>query len=148
MEKSETKPRQSLELRRTFSASRDRIYRAWTDPAALSRWFSPTDRYETVVHELDLRVGGNYRIEMRHEGGARHVVTGTYRELAPPERLAFTWRWTETAGAVDSLVTVELIARGEATELVLKHERLDGVEEAREHEKGWVGCLAHLAATL
>ena len=147
MEESKTKPAHSLEVRRTLRASRERIYQAWTDPAALSRWFSPTDDYETIVHELDLRIGGSYRIEMRHKSGAQHIATGVYRELAPPDRLAFTWRWAEAASMADSLVTVELIPRGQATEIVLKHELLESADSAREHEKGWVGCLTRLTAT-
>ena len=47
-----------LRLERTFAAPRERVFRAWTDAAELSRWFAPTDEHKTKVVALDVRVGG------------------------------------------------------------------------------------------
>lgn len=144
-----TKPRSaspSLEVRRTFPMARERVFHAWTDKAALSRWFAPSDEYTVVVHTLDVRVGGTYRIEMRHKSGTTHIATGNYRDIQPPERLVFTWRWEENPGMPDTIVTVALHARGKETELVLTHTGFADDAQAGDHKKGWTGCFERLAA--
>ncbi len=138
----------SLEIRRTFEAPRERVYRAWTEPAALARWFAPSEQYSVFVHALDLRVGGAYRIEMRHDSGRSSVVLGTYRALEPPERLVFTWRWEQEPATAETLVTVTLAARAGATELVLRHELFATAAAAGEHDKGWSGCFELLKKAL
>lgn len=138
----------SLELRRTFAAPRERVYRAWTDAQSLTRWFAPSDKYTVVVHALELRVGGAYRFEMRHSSGKSHMVSGTYRELSPPRRLVFTWRWEDGPEGPETLVTIELNSRGDATELHLRHERFATDAAVQEHTKGWNGCLDRMTAAL
>lgn len=138
----------TLEVRRAYPASRERVFRAWTDRQALATWFAPTAEYTVVVHDLDVRVGGSFRIEMRHSGGASHVAYGTYREIEPNSRLTFTWRWEEKPAMPETLVTVELIAQGASTELVLTHSLFVDARERDEHRQGWAGCLEHLSSVL
>jgi uncharacterized protein YndB with AHSA1/START domain len=137
-----------IELRRTFAAPRETIFDAWTQAATLSRWFAPSDDFRTVVHALDLRVGGGYRIEMVQPGGTSHIVTGTYREIARPDRLVFTWQWEASADAPETVVSIQLFDRGSETELVLTHRRFAERTQRDEHLKGWTGCLARLAGVL
>lgn len=138
----------ALRITRTFPAPRERVFRAWTDPQALTRWFAPGVEYETRVAELDLRPGGRYRVEMLR-AGQTHRVAGTYREIRPPEKLVFTWRWeNEPAHVGETLVTIELFDHGGSTELVLTHERLAEAASRDEHEKGWQGCLGRLGTYL
>ncbi|HEV8357700.1 MAG TPA: SRPBCC domain-containing protein [Gemmatimonadales bacterium] len=134
----------ALEVRRVIPAPRDRVFRAWTEAATVSRWFAPTDDYTTIVHALDVRVDGRYRIEMRHKDGAQHVAIGAYREIAPPERLAFTWKW-EGQDMPETVVTLQLLDRGAETELVLRHTGLPSTEMRNRHQEGWFGCLGRLA---
>jgi uncharacterized protein YndB with AHSA1/START domain len=138
----------TLEISRTFAAPRERVFRAWTEAESLVRWFAPSDEYAVVVHKLEPRVGGSYRIEMRHSSGKSHSVLGTYRELSPPSKIVFTWRWETDPPESETLVTIELSARGDATELVLRHELFVNEAAMQEHNKGWTGCLARLAATI
>ena len=135
----------ALEIRRTFASPPQRVNEAWTDPKALTRWFGPSDDFTVVVHELDLRVGGTYRIELRDPSGAAHTATGTYRELRAPHRLAFTWRWAERPEMKDTLVTIDLTARDGGTELRLAHTQFESDEDRGNHEKGWQGCLDRLS---
>jgi uncharacterized protein YndB with AHSA1/START domain len=137
----------SLQLKRQIPASPKQVYQAWTDRAQLARWFRPSPDFETVVHELDLRAGGSYRIEMRHPNGSTHVAVGEYRELEAPTRLTFTWRWEGTP-MVDTLVTVELTSKNDGTELTLTHTLFQSDAERDEHTKGWTGCLTQLDALL
>lgn len=138
----------TIEIRRTFAASREAVWRAWTTPEAMSRWFRPDDTYVCTVHALDARVGGAYRLELVNRAeGVRHVVGGIYRQ-DPPNLLAFTWRWESHATMLDTLVTVELRARGTGTELVLTHRQLNTEKLRENHRHGWTGCLERLSVIL
>jgi len=138
----------SIQLQRTYSAPIDAVWRAWTSPEALIRWFGPSDEHTTTVHALELRVGGSYRIEIVHTNGKRHVVGGVYRELQPPGLLAFTWRWEDNPTMSDTLVTVELRPQDGGTELVLTHRMLTEEKQREDHRHGWTSCLERLGAIL
>ncbi len=80
----------TLSLTRTFAASREKVFRAWTDPEELKKWFGPIG-YSTLIAEVDLRVGGKYRLGMRKlPDGDIFYLTGTYREVRTPEKLVYT----------------------------------------------------------
>jgi len=133
----------------TLKAAREKVFRAWTDPAALKKWFAPGDDYATPIAEVDLRVGGRYRIQIRSPQGKLHTVVGAYREVKPPEKLVFTWSWQEGGMDVgETLVTVEFRDRGNSTELILTHELFPTAETRDEHTKGWTGCLDRLPTAL
>lgn len=134
----------TLRLERTFAAPRERVFRAWTDPAELSRWFAPTDEHTTKVIALDVRVGGRYRVEMHSPSGNVHIVVGTFREVRPPEKLVFTWAW-EGKDMGETLVTLEFRDRAGSTDLILTHELFPTQELRDEHSRGWNGCLTRLA---
>ena len=136
----------SLKMTRLISAPRENVFKWWTDPAEIKRWWSPAD-FTTPVAEVDLRVGGTYRIGMKSPDGEVLFVSGTYREIQPPSKFVFTWAWDEdgTPGH-ESLVTVEFIARGNATEVVFSHEDLLDAESRDKHAHGWAGCFDKLAA--
>jgi uncharacterized protein YndB with AHSA1/START domain len=134
-----------LRVSRTFEASRQRVYRAWTDPELLIRWFVDEDGDMRVSH-LDLRVGGRYRFEGT-SSGHRWAIEGTFREVRPPERLVYTWRFPENpefGEPGDTTVTVEFRERGKATEVTVTHEGFTNAASRAEHEKGWIGCLDRL----
>jgi|HubBroStandDraft_2_1064218.scaffolds.fasta_scaffold32223_4 uncharacterized protein YndB with AHSA1/START domain len=145
MPKEQLSPDTSLTVRRTFQAPRERVFRAWTNAQELARWFAPSAEYSTKVPELDLKVGGKYKVEMHHKGGNIHTVEGTYREIKPPEKIAFTWRWESDAATHESLVTIEFLDQGSSTEILLTHAQLPSVEEREKHAHGWNGCLEQLA---
>jgi uncharacterized protein YndB with AHSA1/START domain len=134
----------TLQVRRTFAAPREKVFRAWTDADELSHWFFPSTDYTVAIPVLELRVGGKYQLEMHHKDGNVHRLHGTYREVTPPERIVFTWQW-EAADACETLVTVEFHDLGGSTELVLTHERFPSLEEREKHSHGWTGCLDQLA---
>lgn len=143
--RTEPTPGLTLELERTYAASPERVFRAWTDPRQMAAWFAPDPGME-VKAEVELKVPGRYRIAM-----GEYVVGGVYREIAPPSKLVFTWSWEGSGDDADMLVTVELEARGQGTHLVLRHERLANTESRASHADGWEKILprlaAHLAAT-
>ena len=139
-------PDTTLVLKRTYQAKREKVFRAWTDPQALTKWFAPTDDSSTPLAQVDLRVGGSYRIQMKTPDGRPHTVHGVFREIKEPERLVFTWQWEESwaCGVGETLVTVELHERPDGTELVLTQEGFVDAAERDRHIGGWTGCLSRL----
>lgn len=141
-------PQTTLQLKRTFAAPREKVFRAWTDPEELKKWWGP-EGYGTPTAEVDLRVGGTYRLGMKKlPKGDVFYLTGVYREVRPPEKLVYTWVWEGEADLGETLVTVEFRDRGNATEVVLTHELFPNAKVRDDHNKGWSSCLDRLAKAL
>jgi len=138
----------TLTLTRTFAAPRDKVFLAWTDARQLAAWFLPGPGFSARVAELDLRIGGRYRLQITHPGGEIHEVTGIYREISAPQRLAFTWRWTHDPENQEMMVTLDFRDLGPSTEMTLTHALLPSQQERDKHSHGWNGCLNQLATFL
>ena len=137
--------RASVRIVDVFDAPREAVFAAWTEPELLQRWWGP-GVFETVAAEVDLRPGGRY--ELLLEPGPMRLV-GEFREVAPPQRLVYTWRWIE--GVLDtreSLVTVEFRDLGSRTEVVLLHDNFVGPGPVDMYDEGWRSGLDKLRAFL
>src|ERR1051326_738716 len=142
-------PDARLQVRRTFAAPREKIFAAWTDPEKMTGWLCRvTPKHTMKILELDVRPGGRYRFEVTTPEGERHLLSGQYREVQSPERLVFTWSMDADPDVGETLVTVELFARGRSTELVLTHERFATRMWRDRHAAGWIGCFDVLTAEL
>lgn len=131
----------TLTVRRRIAATPEKVFDAWTNAKGMEKWMcpGPTERADV---ELDVRVGGRFRIDM-HGAGQVHEHTGEYLELERPKRLVFTWVSKSTGGR-DSRVTVELEPADGGTDVVLTHEGLPSEESAQNHEMGWASILEKL----
>lgn len=148
MASQEPDPETTLHLRRTFAAPREKVFRAWTDPEELKTWWGPAG-YATPMAEVDLRVGGKYRLGMRKlPDGEIFYLSGTYREVRPPEKLVYTWSWEGEPELRETLVTVEFQEMGHSTEVILTHEFFPSQKVRDDHNKGWTSCLDRLARAL
>ena len=136
----------SLVVSRTYPASVERVFKAWTDANQLGQWFAPSDDCTTKAN-VDLRVGHQYRLAITHKGGNVHTILGTYRVIDPPRKLVYTWRW-EGGPAADTLVTVDFTPDGDATKVTITHEQFLDAEARDKHNEGWNGCLNRLQRTL
>lgn len=137
----------SLRIERTYDASPEEVFDAWTNPEVLRRWWVVDLAERTPIADVDLRVGGRYRLSMEHPDGTRHTVGGEYHEVVRPTRLVYSWQWEQDDGQPGhvSMVTVEFQADGERTNLVLEHTDLASAESRDQHAKGWNACLEILA---
>jgi len=135
----------TLEVRRTFRASPQRVFNAWTSAEAIRRWFSP-ENASVENAAVDFRVGGSYRVDIRDSNGNLHVVGGQYRQIDAPRRIVFSWRWENHPHATDTVVSVEFIEHAEGTEVVLVQEGLVTEQDRAGHRHGWIGCLEKLDA--
>ncbi|HEY2713650.1 MAG TPA: SRPBCC domain-containing protein [Chthoniobacterales bacterium] len=132
----------SLEIKRVIHAPRDRVYKAWTDPAQLREWWGP-ESVRTTNLIGDVRVGGKYRWELVTSEGEEMVVFGEYRELVPGKKIVFTWKWDDDEAweARNSIVTVEFSDSDGGTEVRLVHEQLPSEESRDRHNEGWNSVL-------
>lgn len=138
----------TLRIERRIAASPERVFAAWTTAEGLKHWFSPTPEHAVLVHDLDLKVGGRYRVEMRHSSGEAHIVIGNYREITPPKRLVFTWQWETGMAGGQTLVTVLIEPDDKGSRMTLLHEKFASEEERAMHNEGWTGCLDRLVAAV
>src|SRR5215217_6638124 len=82
----------TLHLERVVPAPPPVVFRMHTEPHVLARWWGPKG-FSAPSVELDVRVGGSYRIAMQPPGGDRFFLSGEFREVEPASRLAYTFRW-------------------------------------------------------
>lgn len=135
----------NLTMKREFNAPCSMVFKAWTESEALNQWFSPSGRWSMSVTALDVRVGGNYRFELKSPDGADWIVFGTYKEIIPNKKIVFSW---STEDVTDTLVTIEFHDQGKTTEVLLTHDLLPNQEQVDEHNWGWEGCMDNLATKM
>ena len=138
----------SLTLSRRYPVAPEKVYRAWTDPQAVSKWWGPGPGEPVSLAELDVRVGGRFRIVFGGPDGKMHECAGTYKEVVPNKKLVFTWSWPNTTPERISVVTIEFRAAGKGTDLGFKHEQLFDEKVRDDHKRGWSGTLDKLDAFL
>lgn len=134
-----------LRLTRRYPVAAEKVWRAWTDPQALSAWFGPGEMNSVTQADVDLRPGGRYCIAFRTPDGEEHRVSGVYEVVEPPRRLVFSWAWQSTPERV-SRVSVLLVPVPEGTELQFLHERFYDVAARDGHRHGWTATFEKLAA--
>lgn len=128
-----------LVVRRTIRASAERIFAAWTQPEQLCAWWGP--RPVTCSDaEVDLCVGGRYRIVNLLPDGTTLAIEGTFELIDAPHKLVYTWRMGQELPE-SSRVTVRFEQRGQATEVIVVHEQIPTAAVRDSHEHGWNGCL-------
>ncbi len=136
----------SLTIVRRIKARPSIVFEALVTAEGIAQWWGP-DSGPVLIAQVDARVGGRYRVRFRLLDGSEHESTGEFLEVAPPERVAMTWRWT-TGGADSGESRVDIVLRpvGDATELIFTHARLQDAESRDSHTGGWNGALDKLEA--
>ena len=138
----------TLIIKRTFQAPRERVFAAWTQAEALKQWWG-TEGHTVPSVEMDLAVGGKYRVEMRTDEGESFYLNGAFVEITPPERLVFTFRWERGEWDYpETLVSIDLTGEGDETTVTLTHEGFPDENMRDEHHGGWSECLDNLGAYL
>jgi uncharacterized protein YndB with AHSA1/START domain len=138
----------TLRIKRTYQAPEQEVFDAWTSKEVLRRWFHAEHDWETPEAEVDLRVGGAVRVVMRDpDKDAEYGGGGTYTEVEPPTRLAFTWTW-DREPTRRTLIEIDFEEIDGATTVHFTHSGLWDEEAVRSHEGGWDGCFDNLERTL
>ena len=150
----ETAPDIGSEADRTLTITRriavpcDSVFRAWSDPAELTKWWGP-EGTTPVIDVMDVRPGGAWRTRMVNAQGQEYICSGIYREIAAPERLSFTWAWeTDGVRGHETVVTIEFKDSDGGTEMVLNQRLFETSEGTRMHNEGWTSSLDRLQQSL
>ena len=134
----------SLIVRRTIPADVESVFRAWTLPEHIMQWWGP-DNVTCNLAEIDLRVGGGYRLGNVLPDGNVLYISGKFLSIDAPHELAYTWQ-VDGSDEKPSRVRVRFQAQAHETEVIVIHELITTDEIKADHLKGWLGCLAGLAA--
>ena len=139
-------PETSLRLERLIAAPPELLFALWTEPQELVRWWAP-EGYEAAVSALDTRPGGSWRTTLSSSDGGRRAMSGVYRIVEPPHRLAFTWAWDDENGARghETEVVVNFEATAGGTRLVLLQQRFENGQMRDRHTAGWSSSFDRLA---
>lgn len=134
----------TLHLARVLNAPPPVVFRAFTEPNELARWWGPKG-FTTPSIETDVRAGGSYQILMQPPEGDPFSLSGEFREVVPPSRLAYTFRWDPPdADDVETLVVVVLNDLGRRTGLEVTHGVFATDARRALHEAGWTEALERL----
>ena len=137
-----------LTLERHYPVAPEKVFRAWTDPEAVTKWWGPGPGEPVSLAELDVRVGGRFRIVVGGPDGKAHECAGEYKEVVPNRKLVFTWSWPNSTPERISVVTIIFKAVNDGTQLVFRHEQLFDEKVRDDHKRGWTGTLDKLAEFL
>lgn len=128
-----------LRLRRLVSAPPDRVFGLWTRPEELKQWWGPGN-VRCVSAEIDLRVGGAYRIGNEMPDGTIVWISGRYQRIDRPNLLQFSWS-TGSGSKTAERVTVEFARHERGTLVTIMHSRIASEADHESHKNGWTGCL-------
>jgi len=140
-------------IERVFDATPEIVFKVWTEPAHLARWWGPKG-FTNSAWEVDLRVGGAWRIVMRAPNGAEYPGGGVYREIVKPSRLVFTNSAMDKEGnpIIEGFTTVTFAEYGGKTKLTLRTRAVALVSYAAQMlegmEAGWTQSLERLGEEL
>jgi uncharacterized protein YndB with AHSA1/START domain len=151
-----------LVITRIFDAPRELVWKAWTDPELMKRWWGP-ENFTAPTIKIDLRVGGQYLYCMRSPEGQDFWGIGVYREIVEPERIMYSDSFADEHGNVvpashygmdsdfplEMLVTVTLEELEESkTRFTLRHAGMPVGEMSEMTSAGWNGSFDKLAESL
>ncbi|HEX5851350.1 MAG TPA: SRPBCC domain-containing protein [Rubrobacter sp.] len=150
-----------LVVTRDFDAPRELVFRAWTEPERVRRWWGP-EGFTMPYCDIDLRPGGTFLRCMRAPGGLDFWVTGVFREIVAPELLVFTDSFADKEGNVvpptrygagsgmplERLVTVTFEELAGSTRVTVRHAGLPSGEDRDLVRHGWAGGLESLSGYL
>ncbi|KUM23209.1 polyketide cyclase [Mesorhizobium loti] len=138
-------------IERVYPAASEKVYFALSDPAAKKRWFVDPDNPMPSRHEMDFRVGGKEVNAGCPSDGQMHFFNAVYQDIVPNRRIVYSYEllFGETRVSV-SLATIELIAEGTGTRLILTEQGafFDGHDTPATREHGTGELLDALGAAL
>lgn len=138
-------------IERVYPAAPEKVYFALSDPAAKKRWFVDPDNPQPNRHEMDFRVGGKEVNAGCPSDGQMHFYNAVYQDIVPNRRIVYSYEllFGETRVSV-SLATIELIAEGKGTRLILTEQGafFDGHDKPGTREHGTGELLDALGAAL
>jgi uncharacterized protein YndB with AHSA1/START domain len=136
-----------LVVSRVFDAPRSIVFKAWTEPKHLARWWGPKG-FTLAACKLDVRSDGVFRFVMRSAEGREHTVQGVYKEIVEPKRIVSTWTWLDekdkSGPETDLAITFAEHGRN-STKVTLRQMTFESAAARDSHKAGWIESLERLA---
>lgn len=134
----------TLEMKRDFAAVPTVAFGSFVDSSELAKWWGP-EGFTIPSLEFQPRVGESYRIEMQPPDGNPFYLTGVFREIHPPLRLAYTFVWEDPdPDDVETLVVLSFRDLGESTEVALAQGTFKTEGRRALHQDGWMDSFDKL----
>jgi uncharacterized protein YndB with AHSA1/START domain len=139
---------ETLSIQRVLPAPRAVVFAAFTDANQLATWWGP-EGFTVPSLEFEAHVGERYRIEMQPPEGDAFYLTGEFREVEAPARLAYTFEWEEPdPDDVETLVDLSFRDLGESTEVDLTQASFKTEARHELHRSGWSDSFDKLERVL
>ena len=132
-----------VRIERTFDASAEDVFDAWTSPEVMRRWFHCGPDWDTPVAEVDLRVGGKVRVVMHRPDGTEVEARGEYALIDRPYRLVMTWTFDDDPSN-EQLIELSFSESEGSTTVLMVNSGISTDERSDSQDKGWDGCLDNL----
>ena len=129
-----------VRIERTFEASVEEVFDAWTNEEVIRRWFRPRSGWREASAEVDLRVGGAIRVVMRDPDGDPVGAGGEYTAIERPRRLEFTWTFDDDPSN-QQLIEIEFTEQDDGTRVVFVNSEISDPERRDSQYDGWTPCI-------
>lgn len=136
-----------VRIERTFAASAEEVFDAWTSPEVMRRWFHCGPDWDTPEAEVDLRVGGKIRVVMRRPNGAEARAEGEYTLIERPYRLVMSWTFDDDPSN-EQLIELSFSEAEGATTVLMVNSGISTEGRRDAQDWGWRGCLNELERAL
>ena len=140
-------PGHVVRIERTFAASAEDVFDAWTSPEVMRRWFHCAPDWSTPEAEVDLRVGGKVRVVMRRPDGTDVAAYGAYTLIDRPRRLVMTWTFDDDP-ANEQLIELSFSESEGSTTVLMVNSGISTDERHDAQDEGWHGCFDQLDRAL
>lgn len=136
-----------VRIERTFAASAEDVFDAWTSPEVMRRWFHAGPDWDTPEAEVDLRVGGHVRVVMRRPDGTEAGARGRYTLIDRPRRLVMTWSFDDHPSN-EQLIELSFSESEGSTTVRMVNSAISTEERRESQQLGWGLCLDELGRAL
>ena len=136
-----------VRIERTFAASAEDVFDAWTSPEVMRRWFHCAPDWGTPEAEVDLRVGGKVRVVMRRPDGTEVEAHGEYTLIDRPHRLVMTWTFDDDPSN-EQLIELSFSESEGSTTVLMVNGGVSTDERRDAQDEGWHGCFDQLERAL
>ena len=138
---------QAARIERTFAASAEDAFDAWTSPEVMRRWFHCGPDWDTPEAEVDLRVGGKVRLVMRRPDGIEVEARGEFTLIDRPHQLVMTWTFDDDPSN-EQLIELSFSESEGSTTVVMVNSGISTDERRDAQDAGWHGCFEELEREL
>ena len=132
-----------VRIERTFAATAEDVFDAWTSAEVMRRWFHCAPDWDTPEAEVDVRAGGKVRVVMRRPDGTQVEAEGKYTLIDRPHRLAMTWTFDDDPSN-EQLIELSFSESEGSTTVLMINSGISTDERRDAQQEGWLGCFGEL----